>query len=72
MIPTAKSKNFFDDSIGSIHVMRFTGLELHNLIQRCRYSRINGGPMYDFDVRRESGEGYFGTGPIDEEYIEEE
>ena len=41
MIPTAKSKNFMDDSIGSIHVMRFTGLELHNLIERCRYSRIS-------------------------------
>ena len=41
MIPTAKSKNFHDLSISGIHVIRFSGVELHRLIERCRYSRIS-------------------------------
>ena len=50
MIPTAKSKNFHDLSISGIHVIRFSGVELHRLIQDHPYRRINGGPIYDFDV----------------------
>ena len=41
MIPQEKSKNFHDLSISGIHVIRFSGVELHNLIERCRYSRIS-------------------------------
>ena len=41
MIPTAKDKNFMDLSISGIHVIRFTGLELHRLIARCSYRRLS-------------------------------
>ena len=41
MIPTEKHLNFYDDSISGIHTIKFSGVELHNLIERCRYSRIS-------------------------------
>ena len=41
MIPGAKHLNFYDESIGSIHTIKFSGIELHRLIERCRYSRIS-------------------------------
>ena len=41
MIPTEKHLNFYDDSIGSIHTIKFTGLGLHRLIKECPHSRIS-------------------------------
>ena len=35
MIPTDKSKNFFDDSIGSIHCIKLTKAELQRLVLDC-------------------------------------
>jgi hypothetical protein len=41
MIPTAEHLNFYDESIGLIHTIKLTGLALHRLLERCRYSRIS-------------------------------
>jgi len=41
MIPTAKHLNFYDESIGSIHTIKFTGLALHRLIKECPHRRIS-------------------------------
>ena len=59
MIPTAKHLNFYDESIGTIHTIKFSGLELHRLIEKHPYRRINGGPVYEFDQRHEFDPAYF-------------
>jgi len=40
MIPGAKHLNFYDESIGSIHTIKFSGIELHRLIQEHPHRRI--------------------------------
>ena len=37
MVPTSKHENFMDDSISGIHVIKFSGHELHEFIERHRY-----------------------------------
>ena len=70
MIPQAKHLNFYDESIGTIHTIKFSGIELHKLIERHPYRRINGGPVYEFDNRHEFDPAYF---ELEEEgYIDED
>ena len=59
MIPTAKDKNFFDLSAGNLHTIKFSGVELHRHVERHPYRRINGGPVYEFDQRREFDPAFF-------------
>ena len=68
MIPTAKHLNFYDESIGTIHTIKFSGIELHRLIEKHPYRRINGGPVYEFDQRHEFDPAYF---ELEEEEEEE-
>ena len=70
MIPTAKSKNFMDLSISGLHVLILTHQELHRLIERHPYRRINGGPVYEFDQRHEFDPAFFEL--EDEEYFDDE
>jgi len=37
MIPVAKHLNFYDESIGSIHVLRLTREVLHELVRTCPF-----------------------------------
>ena len=70
MIPQAKHLNFYDESIGTIHTIKFSGIELHRLIERHPYRRINGGPVYEFDQRHEFDPAFFEL--EEEEYFDEE
>jgi len=70
MIPTAKHLNHYNLAIGELHVIRFSGIELHRLIEKHPYRRINGGPVYEFDQRHEFDPAYF---ELDEDdYFDEE
>ena len=70
MIPQAKHLNFYDESIGTIHTIKFSGIELHRLIEKHPYRRINGGPVYEFDNRHDFDPAFF---ELDEEgYIDED
>ena len=70
MIPQAKHLNFYDESIGGLHTIKFSGIELHRLIERHPYRRINGGPIYEFDQRHEFDPAYFEF--EDDEYFDDE
>ena len=71
MIPGAKHLNFYDESIGSIHTIKFSGIELHKLIEKHPYRRINGGPVYEFDQRHEFDPAFFELDE-EEEYTDNE
>ena len=68
MIPTAKHLNFYDDSIGSIHTIKFSGLALHRLIERCSYRRLSddgvklfSSPTYEGNFRKMRKSGKVGA-----------
>ena len=37
MIPQAKHLNFYDESIGTIHCIKLTKVELHELVRMCPF-----------------------------------
>jgi len=68
MIPTDKAKNFMDLSISGIHVIRFSGIELHRLIAKCPYSRLSddgiklfASPTYEGNFRKMRKSGKVGA-----------
>ena len=58
MIPTDKHLNFYDESIGSIHTLKLTKAELHQLVLECPFPTLSergannySAPMYEKDYK---------------------
>ena len=41
MIPQAKHLNFYDESIGTIHCIKLTKAELHQLVLECPFPTLS-------------------------------
>ena len=58
MIPQAKHLNFYDESIGSIHTLKLTRAELHELVRTCPFPILSergannySSPMWEKDYK---------------------